>query len=190
MDEKLLLAINQGWANAGLDIFFVWLSQTVYFSLPVLLLVLGFLVRRFGRDGIKFWLAVVLAVALADHLGTWLKQLIAQPRPCAELGAAVRQVAGLFASHCGRYGMPSNHALNFFLFAAMTSVLLRWPLWRIGFSLLALLVALSRVYLGVHYPSQVLAGAVLGIGLGLLAAWLGLRYLPSLRRVRDAAVRS
>lgn len=46
----------------------------------------------------------------------------------------------------------------------------------------ATLVALSRVYLGLHYPSQVLAGAALGSALGLAAAGLGARYLPFLRR--------
>jgi len=168
-------------------VFFAWLSQTVYFSLPVLLLVLGFLFRRFGRDGIKFWLVVVLTVAVGDHLGTLLKQLIAQPRPCSELGAAVRQLTTMFSAHCGRHGMPSNHALNFFLFTTFSGFVLPWRLWRVGFALLALLVALSRVYLGVHYPSQVLAGALLGVALGLVAGWAGLRYLACLRRVRAAA---
>ena len=187
MDKELLIAINQGWANPGLDIFFAWISEDLAFSTPLLVLVLVLFVRRFGRDGIKFWLLAVLFVALGDGLGALFKSIAEQPRPCAELGEIVRRVTTVFSVNCSRNpsGMPSNHALNYFLFASFTSIVLRWRAWTVGFVLLAALVALSRVYLGVHYPSQILVGAVFGLMLGTGTGLAALRYIPLVQRVQS-----
>lgn len=189
MDEQLLLFFNQTLSTAWLDIFFAWLSQSTFFSMPLLLAVLGFFAWRFGKDGIQFWLLTIVLIAVGDQLGALLKYLIAQPRPCAQLGELVRQTDTLFHINCSRHlnGMPSNHALNFFLFASFTGYVLRWRMWVTGFAMLAILVAIARVYLGVHYPSQVLVGAMIGTALGLLAGWLGKAYLPLVQRILRAS---
>jgi len=189
MDQQLLLAINQGWASPGLDVFFAWISQGRAFSAPLLLGVLVFLGWRFGGAGAKFWLLAVILVGLGDQVGALLKFLTAQPRPCAELGDVVRRVDTLFRVNCSRYpnGWPSNHALNFFLFATFTGYVLRWRAWVLGFLAVATLVALSRVYLGVHYPSQILSGALIGGALGLAGGWLGMRYLSLVQTVSTRA---
>lgn len=192
MDERLLLFLNQMLANNWLDVFFAWISQSRFFSVPLLLGVMGFLGWRFGKDGFKFWLLTIVFISLGDQLGALLKHLIAQPRPCAELGDLVRQVDTLFSINCSHRlnGMPSNHALNFFLFMTFSSCVLRWKGWAFSFTLLAILVALSRVYLGVHYPSQIMVGALIGASLGLGLGWLSLRYLPFVQRVALAAERT
>lgn len=185
MDERLLFFVNQTLANPWLDIFFSWISQHVLFSTPLLLTVLAFFMWRFGKDGLKFWLLTILLIVLGDQLGALIKHLTEQARPCAALGEAVRQTNTMFHINCSRHlnGMPSNHALNFFLFAVFTGFVLRWRAWMWGFGILAVLVALSRVYLGVHYPSQILMGTILGGALGLLAGWLGLSRLKLVRRI-------
>jgi membrane-associated phospholipid phosphatase len=189
LDESLLLLLNQNLATPWLDIFFAWISQSLYFSTPVLLLVGIFFGWRFGKDGIRFWLLTLLLIMLGDQFGGLIKMLSAQLRPCAELGDVVRQVDTLFHINCSRRfnGMPSNHALNFFLFASFGGYVLRWRSWVFGFTVLAILVALSRVYLGVHYPSQILAGALLGVSLGFAAGWLCMRHLPLVQRVAGLA---
>ncbi|NOX75817.1 MAG: phosphatase PAP2 family protein [Gammaproteobacteria bacterium] len=189
MDQQLLLAVNQGWGSSGLDVFFAWISQSKAFSIPLLLGVLVFFGWRFGQAGIKFWLVAIVLVGVGDQLGALLKYLMAQPRPCAELGDAVRRVDTLFHINCSHRlnGWPSNHALNFFLFATFSSYVLHWRGWAVGFVMLAVLVSLSRVYLGVHYPSQVVSGALIGIALGLAEGWLVLRYLPVAKTVQVEA---
>ncbi len=189
MDEYLLLLLNQTLSNPGFDSFFAWISQDLLFSTPVLLAVMVFLTWRFGKDGFKFCLLMIVFILLGDQVGAVLKDFIGQPRPCAELGSVVRQVDTVFSINCSRRlnGMPSNHALNFFLFVTFSSYVLRWRGWLVGFGLLAILVALSRVYLGVHYPSQILVGALIGTGLGLGMGWLSLRYLSFVRRVAQVA---
>ncbi len=190
MDLYLLLLLNQTLSNNGLDVFFAWISQSLLFSTPVLLAVLAFLTWRLGKDGFNFWLLAILLVVLGDQLGGVLKQLIGHPRPCAELSEVVRQVDTIFFVNCsGRLnGMPSNHALNYFLFVAFSSYVLRNRRWIAGFGMLAILVALSRVYLGVHYPSQILLGALIGTLMGVGAGWLSLRYFPFVRRVLQAGI--
>lgn len=189
MDQSLLLFLNQTLATPWLDVFFAWISQSRTFSVPLLLLVMAFLSWRFGKDGFMFWLLSIVLIIAGDQLGGLLKQLFAQARPCAELGDTVRRVDTLFHINCSRHlnGMPSNHALNFFLFATFTGYVLRWRGWLMGFVLLAVLVAMSRTYLGVHYPSQILVGAIIGTSMGVGAGWLSVQYLPLVQRVAQAA---
>ena len=183
MDLDLLLAVNQGWASPALDAFFGWISQKKTFSLPLLGLILWLLWRREGRAGLRLWLLLIICVLLGDAIGNGLKHLFGQLRPCAGLPELVRLVMEPFRVGCAfkPTGMPSNHALNFFLTAAFLGVVLRAWHWGLILGVVAILVALSRVYLGVHYPSQVLVGAGFGLLLGTLAAG-AVRVAPVLRR--------
>lgn len=173
-DASLLLSINQAWASPALDVLFGWVSQKGAFSLPVLLIILGLLWRRGGRAGLNLWLLLIGLILVGDLLGNLLKHLIQEFRPCVDLGTAVRLVSAPFEVGCSPkpHGMPSNHALNFFVTASFLGLSLRSWRWSLALGGMAILVALSRVYLGVHYPSQVLAGALLGMLLGGTAAWL------------------
>lgn len=182
LDAQLLLAVNQGWAHPWLDALFGLLSSKWGFALPFLGVTLAGLFARHRRDGLWLGVSLVLVVLLGDAFGNLLKHLLAQPRPCLELAAQVRPPGPCGG---GALGMPSNHALNFFAAAAFLAPLL-WR-WRSRLALVALAAAvgLSRVYLGRHYPSQVLAGALMGAAWGLGAAWIASR-LPFGRRARAA----
>ena len=187
MNEQLLLWINQGWAHPWLDVFFAWISQSKAFSIPLLALLLGGFSYRFGTNGAKFWLISVLVIGLSDQLGVLIKMLTAQPRPCAELVGLVRETISPFHINCSHNltGMPSNHAFNFFTFAMFTSLIIRSKAWTGFIFSLATLVALSRVYLGVHYPSQIFVGALLGLILGFATAKIGLKYLSFLKTIQN-----
>ena len=186
MDETLLLWINQGWANHGLDVFFSVLSSRRGFALPFAALLLLAFIWRWRKAGVQLWLVMMVAVGSGDYLGNNLKHVFAQHRPCYTLAAQVRQLHYPPGQPCGSSltGMPSNHALNGFAAAAFLTLVLRRGVWSAVLFAVAALVALSRVYLAKHYPSQIAAGALFGALWGLFAAWLGLKYLPFIQRFR------
>ena len=150
-----------------------------------MVIILVLCMRHFKRDGLKLWLMLIALVICGDQLGNALKHLTAQPRPCYDLHDIVRQPARAIPGPCGSDldAMPSNHALNFFATATFLMVAVRIRSWGISLYIIALLVGISRVYLGKHYPSQVLAGAAIGCLLGYIAAWLGIKYLAFMQRV-------
>jgi undecaprenyl-diphosphatase len=125
--------------------------------------------------------AIVLAITLAGSaiLGWALKLAFVRPRP--------HLIPWLTAA--GGWSFPSGHTLNAVVLAGLLAWLVGWRLggWRratfeAGVALWAALVGLSRVYLGVHYPSDVLASVAVG-GLCLLAAWGVVRFIHTRQRV-------
>ncbi len=178
MDERILLWINQGWGNVLFDGLFWWVSQRPEFAYPLALLLLYDCSRREGRAGARLFLVLLLTITVGDLLGDLLKDLFAAPRPCQAMFEQLRALGGGVARRCGHNpnGMPSNHTLNFTTAAVFVLWTLPWRRWRLGLIAVAVLVGLSRIYLGKHYPSQVLAGALIGLVLGTLAAWLAIRY--------------
>lgn len=183
LDETLFFAINHGWAHPLLDALFGWVSQRPAFAFPLLLVILVLLWRKLGAAGVRLWGLLLAVIVLGDLTGNVLKHLLLQPRPCAELADQVRLVTAPFNVGCNSkpHGMPSNHAVNFFVTAMFLGCMLRSWGWGLALGFVAVLVGLSRIYLGVHYPSQVLAGALLGIGLGAFAVLLVRRMPPLLR---------
>lgn len=180
MDEAILQWVNQGWGQSSLqpwlDAFFGWVSHKKTFTIPLLVLILLLLIKDLGRSGWRIWVLLLVFVGLGDMFGNMIKHLVAQPRPCADFPDTVRIVLEPFEMGCSfsPRGMPSNHALNFFLAASFLGVALRSWRWGISLGLIAFTVALSRVYLGVHYPSQVIVGGAVG---GLLGGFVALAVL-------------
>jgi undecaprenyl-diphosphatase len=186
MDETLLLWINHAWAHPALDIFFSFLSSRHAFALPLAIVLLVLFTWRWRKAGVQLWLVMLLVTGTGDAMGNGLKHLFAQHRPCYSLAQQVRQLNVPPGTPCGSNlsGMPSNHALNGFAVAAFLALSLRRGLWSSLLFAIAALVALSRVYLAKHFPSQVAVGAVVGTVWGLAGAWLALRYLPFLQDLR------
>ena len=179
LDVSLTLAINQGWASPYMDVFMGWLSSKTWFSIPLTLFLLLPFNRNLGKKGVKTWIALVLCIGIGDASGHAIKQLTLMQRPCQAMPAQIRMVEQPFRYGCASkpHGMPSNHSLNFFLAATMSGMLLHSWSWGLGLGMIAVLVGLSRIYLGVHFPSQVLAGAIIGGFMGSLLAWLASIWL-------------
>ncbi len=178
MNESLMLWINQGWAHPLLDPFFTWVSAKAAFALPLVLLISAYLGRRFGADGWRLALSMVLLIACGDLLGNFLKHMIGDPRPCFDFFEQLRRPASSRVRCASSSdGMPSNHALNYFAVAVFISYMLQSWRWRLAMFMIAATVAISRVYLGSHYPDQVAMGILIGSVYSALATrWLCRRF--------------
>ena len=198
IDTASFRLINQSLANPVFDWLMPKLAGQRLF-VPAVLAGALLLVWKGGRRGRVFALCLALGIALTDGLVcNTLKHALGRPRPCVAL-ADTRCLVG-----CSDSGsMPSSHAANWFA-AAMIGFIFYRRSWRILAPVTGA-IAFSRVYDGVHYPGDVVAGAILGAGCagatvvcadalwrGLGRKWFPLwwQQLPSLLRPEDGGHRS
>ncbi len=172
-NQKSFLWVNH-FAESKLDYVFGW---TTYFGNVAILLPTIFLYLLIWdrKQPLKNFLLVCLATIGASGLGQWLKTLAHHPRPFLyfsdqmERGqAAVHVLFGLVKSHSS---FPSGHVVA--IFAAATALVYLYGR-RVRFLyLLAALVGISRIYVGAHFPLDVIAGAAVGSATswGILKLW-------------------
>lgn len=180
IDKQLFLAIN-GWNSPFFDQVMYFMSQKlVWAPLYAALLVLMWLVYKR-----KFWYIlplIVLLVTLTDQVSVVLfKDIFERLRPCHE--PSLEGLVRIVRNHCGgSYGFISSHAANTFGVALFAGLLLK-PRYKWVLPVLigwASIVSYSRVYLGVHYPGDVIVGALVGAVLGylmvILFKWIIIRF--------------
>ena len=178
LDRQLLLAINRAH-SPFLDTIMVFASnRTVWF--PVYAVLIGWLIYHFRRRTLVLLPLVITAVALADSITSRLfKPFFGRPRPCHD-----GRLVGLLhlPDGCGgMFGFLSSHAANSMALAVFLAVVLphgRFRWLKIGAFAWFLLLSYSRMYLGAHYPTDVVGGAVVGAFLGWVAAVTFQRLAP------------
>lgn len=167
MDRELFLFLN-GLHTEWLDPLMMLFTQT-QFWVPLYLFLIYLIFKNFGNEGWFVLAGVVVTILLADQITSALmKPFFARLRPSHEpsLAGLVHLVDGYAG---GRYGFASSHAANTFGTA--------WFIWKlfgtryrwIGLMFVwCTLMTYTRVYLGVHYPGDVIVGALVGIGSGAI----------------------
>ncbi len=163
IDVAIFYFFNHTLSCGALDKFFSIITNVNnwYIAYIILLFISYF---KGGRKGKLAVLGVILLILLSDQLGArGIKELVQRIRPCNALPDAITPLG------CnGTYSFPSNHALNNFaagMFFYKLFPKLKWALF-----ITASLISISRVYLGLHYPSDILGGAIIGSALGYIFA--------------------
>ena len=165
-DRDLFLLVNN-WGNASYDSFWISLSNKLT-NVVVYFLAWFFLLTKVKlKPAIFLFITTLILVLITDQFTNLAKYSFARLRPCydPELLDLVRLVK---ASCGGQYGFFSGHSSNSFALATFFSALYRKKISYLVlfFYMLATFIALSRVYIGVHFPLDILVGAIVGILIG------------------------
>jgi undecaprenyl-diphosphatase len=163
VDTQLFYFLNRLPHNPVTDNLAVFFSGIGSYALVWFVLGIGLIYREERRDH-WFFLPLSLTALLSFFLTEWfLKPAIGRPRPQFLLDTYL--VTGMFLDS---RSFPSGHATTAFALAYLLSQ--KEPRFRSAFYLLAILIALSRVFLGYHYPLDIFAGALLGSLIGFVAS--------------------
>ena len=167
-DKEVFLYLNN-LGSSSFDQFWILLSET-WIWVPLYMIFLYLLFRTFPLRSLIFILIfIALGVTVSDQLAGIFKTGIARFRPCHDpaLEGLMREVK------CGgQFGFYSSHASNTFFIATFMSLLLKNKFKILPYVLLfwAAIVSYSRIYLGVHFPMDIIMGALMGFLLGGLFA--------------------
>ena len=195
IDTEILLAINAchaPWAD-----MLMWIISAKTTWIPLYLLLIVLLVYRYRQPApttvkwlqkvpacVVMILTIVAAVGLADFIASGiLKDWVARPRPSRvpELEGVLHLVNGYKS---GRYGFVSSHAANTMACGLLFSLIWRKKITTISLMLWVAANCYSRMYLGVHYPLDILGGLIVG-ALVAIGAYVLLRNLGFVNRVTE-----
>ncbi len=187
MDKSWLLAINGHYSDWADTLFWQISQASTWLPLYALLILCLFIKFKGARTPVLSWQVPTIVIALllfavavggADLIcAKLIKPLVARPRPThdAEIGAFVHLVNNYRG---GAYGFCSNHAANTMACATLFSAIMthKRPIYVHAYITLPLLIwvglnCYSRMYLGVHYPLDILAGLIVGVLMALLV-WM------------------
>lgn len=176
--ERDLFFMLNGSDSPFLDRF-MWLysGKAVWLPLAFFILVV-LLYKKKWRESILILLAIVLVITLCDQFASHVcKPIFTRFRPTHHPDF-MDQVKTVFDYRGGRYGFISSHAANAFGFATFMSLLFRYRLFTWTIFLWAALTAYTRIYLGVHFISDIVPGAIAGVFFGWLVYWLYVKVRP------------
>ena len=175
-DQNLFFTINHGLSNS----FFDWLMPALrnrFFWTPLYLFIIIFFIRNYGKQGWIMILFLGLTFGCTDFISSSLiKPTVQRLRPCnnPEIKSDVKNLID-----CGSgFSFPSSHASNHFGLAVLLIMMLyrKWKLILPIGLLWAASISFAQVYVGVHYPVDILAGAMLG---GMIGFSMGTILLAS-----------
>lgn len=156
LDTALFYFLNVKLQNGFFNFLMPILTNLDYWRVPIGLMVISLLVfgKKKGRITV---ILLVLGITLSDQTcNSLIKPLVGRIRPCNVL-----ENIHLLINCTKSYSFPSSHAMN--MFTGVTLLSYSYRKIRVILFIMAILVSYSRIYVGVHYPFDVLAGAILGV---------------------------
>ncbi len=176
-DVQWLILLNRKWENSFFDALMPWLRESVIWA-PLYLYLIAWGLMNLGKKG-AWWVAwAILTIALSDQVSSgFIKNTVARIRPCHD--PEVLPLITLRLPNCsGAFSFTSSHAANHFalamyVFASLAPVLgtklTRWLfVW-------AAAICYAQVYVGVHYPLDIVGGVIVGLLCGRFTSWLYLK---------------
>lgn len=162
-DHEFFLFLN-GFHNPLWD-YTMTLFTITQVWIPFYLIILVIIAKKYGKKSLLIFLSVILLILFADQFAGILKHSIKRLRPSND--PEISQLAHLFFNTGGLYGFVSAHSANALSFATFSILLFKNRRYTIFIIPWALMIAYTRIYLGVHYPGDILGGAILGILIGV-----------------------
>lgn len=179
IDKEVFISINQGLSNTLFD-WLLPILRNPFTWTPLYLFLIIFLIKHYGKMGLLIVLCTLLNFAVTDGVSSHLiKKTVKRVRPCNDI--ELKQDVNIRVRCGSGYSFTSSHASNHFGMALFLIVLLRrkWKhiLW-IGLAW-AIAISFSQIYVGVHYPIDILCGALLGSAIGYINGSIFKRFVPS-----------
>ncbi|MEO6539537.1 MAG: phosphatase PAP2 family protein [Ferruginibacter sp.] len=173
LDKELFKLINGQWTNSFFDWIMPWLRNSTLW-VPLYVFLFLFILINFKKDGI--WIAVfgIITIAITDHVSSKiLKPYFDRVRPCNDPDM-MSMVRYLMHYRPGNGSFPSSHAANHFGLAMFLYITLKESLgkWMLLFFVWAFFIIYAQVYVGIHYPFDVLGGAFFGCLVGFGTAYI------------------
>ena len=167
IDNNFLFWVHLNLSNVVLDISMPFITDEKNWRFPIALLIftLGF---KSGKKGKLCLVILIISLGLTDAISAHiLKPFFERIRPSYLNLDGIN----LLVSKGGKWSMPSNHAANIFSLATVLSYF--YTSFKPSLYLLAIIIAFSRVYVGVHFPGDVIVGGLIGyfIALTVLTFW-------------------
>ena len=163
LDQQALLFLNSLNSPFFDQVMYTISGRVIW--IPLYLAILVTIGIKYKRKFLIILLFIILAATLADQLSVAIKNLVERLRPCHE--PSLQSLVHLVNGECGGlYSFVSSHATNSFNVALLSLLFIRKRWFTISIILWALVVGYSRIYLGVHYPGDVICGSILGALIG------------------------
>lgn len=167
-DRYLFKKINGDWINPAFDIIMPFLRDSLNWA-PLYLFLVVFVLMNFKIKGLWWFVFGLITVALTDMTGTYVfKHGFERLRPCSD--PHFMNEVRLLVNQCSAgYSFVSNHAANHFGIAAFFFVTFRhlFKRWVWVGLLWAASIGYAQIYVGVHYPLDVVCGSLLGLAFGI-----------------------
>ncbi|KKX51846.1 MULTISPECIES: phosphatase PAP2 family protein [Sphingobacterium] len=178
IDQEIFLAINQGLSNPVFD-WLLPILRNPYTWAPLYLFLVIFFIKTYGKTGILIVVMTLATFGASDAVSSHLiKKSVKRVRPCNDI---VFKEEVNIRVRCGSgFSFTSSHATNHFALAFFWIALFRRK-WKHAMWLCitwATLISVSQIYVGVHYPFDILCGAILGILIGMATGYIFKKLKP------------
>ncbi|MEK6589276.1 MAG: phosphatase PAP2 family protein [Nitrospinota bacterium] len=172
IDRNLFLMINNGWASPFNNILFA--SLTLLGSNYVIIPIVGIMIYLYDRENYrKNFILMLSSLLLGGIVIHMLKEMIDRPRPLSDMAGLIKEGKvhiNVIFEPLRQASFPSGHSQTIFTVVTVLSYIYRRYIFILFF--IASLSAISRVYIGVHYPLDVLAGGAIGVLVSIIMVYI------------------